>query len=230
MKQSLNPYTVRSLLYNNRQISVRCLSLSSAKHFYRKPASTAVPSSFTTRSSIRALSTTTNNLLPQNTPSSAPSKTQTTPAGMSLQIRAIESSDSETWISLWEQYNQFYKRTIPIEVTQTTLSRFLDPSMRMYCALAIDPETSKTIGFVTWYPHPTTSSIQEIVYLQDLFVDPSVRNKGTGRALIEHVYEHAKTIPVNSVYWNTQYFNYVGQILYNKVASRTDFIRYQKNF
>ena len=158
--------------------------------------------------------------------SSTQTKLSTT---MPLQIRSITAPDEQIWKSLWEQYNTFYKRTIPTQVTQTTFNRFLDDQVRMYCALAID-ESEQVIGFVTWYPHYTTSSIEEIVYLQDLFVDPSVRNKGTGRALIEHVYEHAKTIPVNAVYWNTQYFNYVGQILYNKVAARTDFVRYQKNF
>lgn len=232
MKRLSNPCAIRVFSYKNKQPHLSYISSSRFTKTYNRPSAESSPSPIRAKTSARALSTTTNlaSLKSTNPALSSENKTQPPAAIMPLQIRAIEESDSETWISLWEQYNQFYKRTIPTEVTQTTLTRFLDPTVRMYCALAIDPDSSKTIGFVTWYPHPTTSSIQEIVYLQDLFVDSSVRNKGTGRALIEHVYEHAKTIPVSSVYWNTQYFNYVGQILYNKVATRTDFIRYQKNF
>ena len=141
-------------------------------------------------------------------------------------IRPVQKDDEPAWSNLWSQYNAFYKRTIPEEVTKTTFARFLDDKVRMYGAVAVDGD--KITGFVNWYPHPSTSSVEEIVYLHDLFVDPSVRNKGTGRLLIEHVYEHAKTIPAGSVYWHTQYFNHAAQLLYVKVAERSDFVHYSK--
>lgn len=149
---------------------------------------------------------------------------------MSVQIRPIEQADKEAFEGLWEQYNQFYKRTVPSDVTDSTFSRFLAENVRMYAAVAVDPETSKVIGFVTWYPHLSTSSFKEQVYLHDLFVDPSVRNRGAGRALIEHVYEHAKTkLDADAVYWHTQYFNHRAQLLYVKAADRTDFVMYHKS-
>lgn len=160
-------------------------------------------------------------------PTSSPPNQQPRPT-MSITIRPITPSDKLTWLSHWSQYNTFYKRTIPENVTETTFSRFLDPETRMYCAVAEDPSTSTTIGFITWYPHISTSSVQEIVYIHDLFVDPTVRNKGTGRKLIEYVYGEAEKIPASQVYWHTQYYNYVGQLLYTKVAERTDFVKYAK--
>lgn len=150
---------------------------------------------------------------------------------MSAQIRFIQESDKAAFKGLWEQYNQFYHRTVPSDVTDSTFSRFLDDNVRMYAAVAVDPETSKVIGFVTWYPHLSTSEVKEQVYLHDLFVDPSIRNKGTGRALIEYVYDHAKTkLDASGVYWHTQYFNHRAQLLYVKVANRTDFVMYHKAF
>ena len=123
---------------------------------------------------------------------------------MSTQIRAIQTTDEAAWRNLWQQYNEFYKRTIPESVTSTTFARFLDDSVRMYGAVAVDTTSNdKIVGFVNWYPHPSTSSIEEDVYLHDLFVDPRTRNAGTGRLLIEHVYEQAKTSPAASVYWQT---------------------------
>lgn len=147
---------------------------------------------------------------------------------MSVQIRAIQKDDEAAWRNLWEQYNAFYERTIPEEVTKKTFERFLDDQVRMYSAVAVDSESGKVIGFANWYPHPSTSSIEEVVYLHDLFVDPSVRNKGAGRKLIEHVYDHAKSIPAQSVYWHTQHFNHRAQLLYVKVADKTPFVQYRK--
>jgi D-amino-acid N-acetyltransferase len=147
---------------------------------------------------------------------------------MSIEIRPIQKDDEAAWRGLWEQYNQFYKRTIPEEVTQTTFARFLDENVRIYSAVAVDPDTNKVIGFVNWYPHPSTSSIQEVVYLHDLFVDPSIRNKGAGRKLIEYVYDHAKSIPASAVYWHTQHFNHRAQLLYTQVAEKTPFVHYHK--
>ena len=61
-----------------------------------------------------------------------------------------------------------------------------------------------------------------------LLVDLNTRNAGTGRLPVEHVYEHANMIPAASVYWHTQYFNDAAQLLYVKVATRTDFRQYRK--
>ena len=152
-------------------------------------------------------------------------------------IRPVQRSDEIAWRNLWDQYNIFYKRTVPEKVTETTFARFLDPNVRMYSAVAVsaanDDDNKKEghiIGLVTWYPHPSTSSIEEDVYLHDLFVDPGARNEGAGRLLIEHVYEHAKGIRAGSVYWHTQFFNHRAQLLYVKVAERTDFVQYRKTF
>jgi D-amino-acid N-acetyltransferase len=148
---------------------------------------------------------------------------------MPITIRSLQSADKQAWLKLWQQYNEFYKRTVKDEVTNTTFDRFLDDKIRIYGAVAVDSDPNdKLVGFAHWYPHPSTSSVDEIVYLHDLFVDPSVRNGGIGRKLIEHVYDYARDLPAASVYWHTQYFNHVGQILYTKVADRTDFVVYRK--
>ena len=49
-----------------------------------------------------------------------------------------------------------------------------------------------------------------------------------GRALIEAVYAAADRNGTPSVYWMTQEFNYRGRMLYDQVASRTPFIKYQR--
>jgi D-amino-acid N-acetyltransferase len=142
-------------------------------------------------------------------------------------VRAIKESDKAAWLSMWEAYNTFYKRTIPQNVTDTTFSRFLDSNIRIYGAVAVAED--KPIGFAHWYPHASTSTIEDQVYLHDLFVDPKTRNGGVGRKLIEHVAAYAREIDSPKLYWHTQHFNHAAQLLYVKVADKTDFVQYSVN-
>lgn len=149
---------------------------------------------------------------------------------MSVTIRPFEKSDEEVWRKHWAAYNAFYKRTerITDNITATTISRFLDPASDVSCAVAASQD-SKVVGFVTWMPHRSTSSIEDIIYLQDLFVDPKGRNGGVGRKLIEHVYQEADKAGVKQVYLHTQQFNHQAQLLYTKVMKKTDFVHYVRD-
>lgn len=65
-------------------------------------------------------------------------------------------------------------------------------------------------------------------YLQDLFVDKDARGGGVGRALIEHVYEHAKRRGASRVYWQTHESNHSAMQLYDRIADRAPFVQYRK--
>ena len=64
--------------------------------------------------------------------------------------------------------------------------------------------------------------------MQDLYVDPAARGTGAGRALIEAVYAAADANGTPSVYWMTQDFNTAARLLYDRIASLTPFIKYQR--
>lgn len=151
---------------------------------------------------------------------------------MQVEIRPIAAGDEARWRELWAGYNEFYKRTISEEVTAHQFSRFLDDKVQLYCAVAVASNAGsgqEIIGFVTWFPHLFTGSIEDIVYLNDLFVDPNQRLSGVGGKLIEHVYKHAKDVlNTKSVYWHTQHFNHRAQLLYVKKGTKTDFVQYSK--
>ena len=71
-------------------------------------------------------------------------------------------------------------------------------------------------------------SIENNCYLQDLFVDPEVRGRSIGRALIEAVYQAADEEGHPNVYWLTQHFNATGRRLYDRVGELSDFIVYNR--
>jgi GNAT superfamily N-acetyltransferase len=57
------------------------------------------------------------------------------------------------------------------------------PDPRAYCLVAAD-DTGETVGFAIWFVNFSTWLGTHGVYLEDLFVRPSARGAGHGRALL----------------------------------------------
>jgi GNAT superfamily N-acetyltransferase len=84
----------------------------------------------------------------------------------------------------------------------------------------------KLLGITHYLFHRSTTRIELICYLQDLFTAQSERGHGIGRALILGVYEQAKSAGISRVYWQTQESNAAGRLLYDQVAKHAGFIIY----
>ena len=76
---------------------------------------------------------------------------------------------------------------------------------------------------------PTTGGLRIRVIFRDLYADPSVRGTGIGRKLIEAVYAAADADGCPSVYWMTQDFNAEARKLYDRIATLTPFIKYNRS-
>src|SRR5579864_7528452 len=101
-------------------------------------------------------------------------------------IRAVRPSDFARWLPLWDGYNRFYGRfgatALPEAITQKTWARFFDSSEPIHALVA--EEDGRLIGLVHYLFHRSTTILNDICYLQDLFTDPSRRGGGVGSALI----------------------------------------------
>ena len=82
------------------------------------------------------------------------------------------------------------------------------------------------LGLTHYLFHRHAWKVENVCYLQDLYVDPATRGAGLGRSLIEAVYAHADAAGAPAVYWLTQDFNTQARQLYDRVAKVTPFIRY----
>jgi ribosomal protein S18 acetylase RimI-like enzyme len=87
---------------------------------------------------------------------------------------------------------------------------------------------SQVVGFSACILHPTAFSLGQIVYLSDLYVEPSFRRMGVASALLEDVIDGAKLLGREKVYWFTQHENAAAQALYRKYA-RNDFTKFHIN-
>ena len=147
---------------------------------------------------------------------------------MTITIRPFNRDDYDAWYPLWQGYLTFYKSSVEDSVTRNTFSRVIDPDGDIHAFAAID-ENGEMVGFTTYLFHAFTWSDAPRCYLNDLFTKSDLRGKGTGRQLIDAVCKAAKEEGAAQVYWLTQEFNYPGRTLYDKVAEKTDFIKYSKN-
>jgi GNAT superfamily N-acetyltransferase len=145
-----------------------------------------------------------------------------------VNIRAIAESDRAAWEPLWAGYNAFYDRAGPTAlapaITQTLWLRFFDPAELVFALVA--ERSGQLAGLAHFLFHRSTTRIEPVCYLQDLFTDPALRGRGVGRALIERVYARARDAGASRVYWQTRESNAAGRLLYDKVARHHGFIVY----
>ncbi|MBE9537749.1 MAG: GNAT family N-acetyltransferase [Proteobacteria bacterium] len=144
-----------------------------------------------------------------------------------LEIRPLCASDEAQWRRLWTGYLEYYESTLPEEVYRSSFDRMLSDEDNEFKGL-IALLDGKPIGLVHYLFHRHGWKLENVCYLQDLFVDKALRGTGAGRALIEAVYEKADAAGCPSVYWLTQHFNEVGRRLYDRVGKQTPFIVYNR--
>lgn len=149
-----------------------------------------------------------------------------------MQIKPLQQTNKNQWQTLWQGYLDFYQTHLPQATTDNTWQKIVDENSSIYGfgAWQNDDQNEKLVGFVHVVLHPNTWNTNDCCYLEDLFVNDKARGQGVGKALIEYVYDFAKTKNCNRVYWVTDSDNITAQRLYEKVANKMDFIQYRHNF
>jgi GNAT superfamily N-acetyltransferase len=142
-------------------------------------------------------------------------------------IRPLRSSDEADWRRLWTGYLQFYQTSVAEPVYASTFARLLGDDPRDFNALVAEVD-GKLLGLTHYLFHRHAWKIEDVCYLQDLYVDPAARGTGLGRLLIEAVYARADAAGAPAVYWLTQDFNHQARQLYDRIAKVTPFIRYNR--
>ncbi|MBX3454212.1 GNAT family N-acetyltransferase [Ferrovibrio sp.] len=139
-------------------------------------------------------------------------------------IRPVAAQERRQWEPLWLGYLAFYEKTVPDAVTDFTWQRLVDPAHPIEGLIAWQGDVA--LGLVQYLLHPSTWNRGGNVYLQDLFVQPQARGKRIGRRLIAAVTEISRAKGAGMLYWQTEEFNGTARRLYERVAKRAPFVRY----
>lgn len=143
-------------------------------------------------------------------------------------IRALTKQDRAAWQQLYEGYQAFYGfHDRAQEFYDRAFDRLMSGAGADFHGLVAEAD-GKLIGLTHYVFHPNLWRDEGVCYLQDLFTSADARGKGAGRALINAVYQAADAAGVPNVYWLTAEDNYAGRMLYDRVAQKSPFIRYNR--
>lgn len=144
-----------------------------------------------------------------------------------ISIRPIARQDKPAWAALWRRYLAFYETTLPDDVYDSAFDRLISGRDHEFCGF-LACEDDVPVGLTHYLFHRHCWKIEDVCYLQDLYVDPECRGGGAAAALIEAVYAAADAAGAPAVYWMTQNFNTGGRRLYERVGKPTPFIRFNR--
>jgi GNAT superfamily N-acetyltransferase len=143
-------------------------------------------------------------------------------------VTAFRTEDHERWTTLWREYLDFYETSLPAEIYEHTWRLLLDPDGPIHgFGARLGSAAAPLVGITHYLFHAHVWSLKEVCYLQDLFVDPTLRSKGVGRALIERVAAVARARNCLRLYWATKEDNTPARQLYDRLANFNGFIRYE---
>ena len=136
---------------------------------------------------------------------------------MSLKIRAIENRDFPDWLPLWDGNNLGQRDE---EVTSETWSRLTDSNSAVHGLVA--EKDGELVGLLHYIIHPTTGSLKDVCYMQDVYTNPDHRNQGVARALIEQLAKIGKNKWAR-IHWFAESDNDAAQHLYQTLGVKLNF-------
>jgi GNAT superfamily N-acetyltransferase len=142
-------------------------------------------------------------------------------------VGELRPADRARWDALWRGYLEFYETSLPPEIYAHTWQRLMaaDGAIRGLGA-RLGEAAAPLAGIAHYLFHAHGWMREEVCYLQDLFVDPGLRSRGCGRALIEQVAATARARGCARLYWTTKEDNHAARRLYDRIARFNGFIRY----
>lgn len=144
---------------------------------------------------------------------------------MTISVRPLKAEDKSRWLELWNGYLTFYETSLSDEQTELTWKRLMDTNYGVFGLMA--EKDGAMVGITHFMFRPSTWAPKDYCYLEDLFVDPTVRGSGAGRALINRVIELAKEHGAGRVYWTTKESNAQARILYDSFIKVSEFVQYR---
>src|SRR5215472_3009786 len=105
-------------------------------------------------------------------------------------VNAFGPQDHARWAELWRGYLDFYETEQPQETYEHTWQQLIAPESPIRgLGARLGGDAAPLVGITHYLFHAHAWMRQEVCYLQDLFVDASIRRHGCGRRLIEAVAE-----------------------------------------
>ena len=141
-----------------------------------------------------------------------------------IKTRLAEPSDLEAVAALFDAYRQFYEKPADLALARRYLGeRF---ARQESVILVAENAAGEIVGFTQLYPAFCSVIADRTYVLYDLFVTPSARGTGAGRALMEAAEVHARATGAARLELQTAKTNRIGQSLYESCGWERDELFY----
>jgi GNAT superfamily N-acetyltransferase len=142
-----------------------------------------------------------------------------------IHVRALDQRDRAAWQELYAGYGDFYSTPLSDEKADRVWAWLMDPDYEAFGLVAVDDNDSPiAIAHYRQFARLLADGIG--IYLDDLFTAARARGTGAGTALIGRLEEIARERGAEVVRWITANDNFVGQKLYDRLATRTMWVTY----
>ena len=103
-----------------------------------------------------------------------------------LTIRPATAADAGLILGFVRELADYERLSQAVEASEADLARDLfGPQPRVFCDIA--EAGGEAIGFALWFYNYSTFKGRHGLFLEDLFVRPSARRRGAGRALLRNL-------------------------------------------
>ena len=142
-----------------------------------------------------------------------------------MEILEAGLAELELLAPLFDQYRQFYRQESDLNAARSFLRERIERGESIVYLAVLN---ASAVGFVQLYPSFSSTSMQRLWILNDLFVAPSARRSGVAKALMARARQLAITTKAKGLALATWIENTPAQRLYEELGyvKDTEFFHY----
>lgn len=136
-----------------------------------------------------------------------------------LVVRPAGPADVDALAPLFDGYRQFYQQPSDLSLARSFIGERLG---RMDTVIFIAEVDGNPAGFTHLFPIFSSTRCRRLWLLNDLFVDPTTRTRGVGKALLLAAKAHAESTDACGLELATAHSNKTAQRLYESMGWQLD--------
>ena len=134
-------------------------------------------------------------------------------------IRQAVLADLNAVVTLFDAYRQFYGQSSDVVAARTFLQTRFEHGQSV---VLLAESQGQAVGFTQLYPSFSSVSMARVFVLNDLFVAPTARRLGVGKALLTAAADHARQLGAVRLSLTTNVQNLPAQALYASIGWERD--------
>ena len=116
--------------------------------------------------------------------------------------------------ALFDAYRVFYRKESDLQGAKAFLQELMDQKQSVVFVAEVDGDL---VGFTQLYPLFSSTNMAKLWLLNDLYVQPEIRGKAIGKALLKAAQDHCVATQAKGLSLETEKTNQIGNGLYPKM-------------